>query len=89
MTTSTENGRQGFGLTFTCGRGTELVVLTVRAMKKFILGRNAADIFADFGGFWRELTNDSQMRWVDLLKSLLYLKPVRRHFADDFHFHFI
>lgn len=64
VTTRTEDGRQGFGLTFTCGRGTEVVVLAIRSMKRFVLGKNAADIYADFAGFWRALTNDSQMRWV-------------------------
>ncbi|CAH2236363.1 jg10743 [Pararge aegeria aegeria] len=73
VTTTTENGKQGFGLTFTCGRGTEIVVLTVRAMKKFILGRNAAEIFADFAGFWRAITNDSQMRWLGPEKGVVHL----------------
>ncbi|XP_034835915.1 mitochondrial enolase superfamily member 1-like [Maniola hyperantus] len=73
VTTSTEKGKQGYGLTFTCGRGTEIVVLTVRAMKKFIVGRNAADIFADFAGFWRAITNDSQMRWLGPEKGVVHL----------------
>ncbi|CAH2102313.1 unnamed protein product [Euphydryas editha] len=73
VTTTTENGKQGYGLTFTCGRGTEIVVLTVRSMKKFILGRNAADIFSDFAGFWRSITNDSQMRWLGPEKGVVHL----------------
>ncbi|XP_026497857.1 mitochondrial enolase superfamily member 1-like [Vanessa tameamea] len=73
VTTTTANGKQGYGLTFTCGRGTEIVVLTVRAMKKFILGRNAADIFSDFAGFWRTITNDSQMRWLGPEKGVVHL----------------
>ncbi|CAH0727460.1 unnamed protein product, partial [Brenthis ino] len=73
VTTTTENGKQGYGLTFTCGRGTEIVVLTIRSLKKFILGRNAADIFADFAGFWRAITNDSQMRWLGPEKGVVHL----------------
>ncbi|XP_050344656.1 mitochondrial enolase superfamily member 1-like [Nymphalis io] len=73
VTTTTANGKQGYGLTFTCGRGTEIVVLTVRAMKKFIMGRNAADIFSDFAGFWRMITNDSQMRWLGPEKGVVHL----------------
>ncbi|XP_032528863.2 mitochondrial enolase superfamily member 1-like [Danaus plexippus] len=71
--TSTENGQQGYGLTFTCGRGTEIIVLTIRSMKKFILGRNAADIFANFSEFWRTITNDSQMRWLGPEKGVVHL----------------
>ncbi|XP_023946790.2 mitochondrial enolase superfamily member 1 [Bicyclus anynana] len=73
VTTTTEGGRQGFGLTFTCGRGTEIIVLTIRSMKKFVVGRNAADIFADFAGFWRQITNDSQMRWLGPEKGVVHL----------------
>ncbi|XP_063375559.1 mitochondrial enolase superfamily member 1-like [Cydia amplana] len=73
VTTTTDNGTQGFGLTFTCGRGTEIIVLTIRSMKRFLLGKNAADIFADFAGFWRSLTNDSQMRWIGPEKGVAHL----------------
>ncbi|KAL0850996.1 hypothetical protein ABMA28_006889 [Loxostege sticticalis] len=73
VTTRTEDGRQGFGLTFTCGRGTEVVVLAIRSMKRFVLGKNAADIYADFAGFWRALTNDSQMRWIGPEKGVAHL----------------
>ncbi|XP_063823082.1 mitochondrial enolase superfamily member 1-like [Ostrinia nubilalis] len=73
VTTRTEDGRQGFGLTFTCGSGTEVVVLTVRTLKRFVLGKNAADIFADFAGFWRVITNDSQMRWIGPEKGVIHL----------------
>ncbi|XP_047985229.1 mitochondrial enolase superfamily member 1-like isoform X1 [Leguminivora glycinivorella] len=73
VTMTTENGSQGFGLTFTCGRGTEIIVLTIRSMKRFLLGKNAVDIFADFAGFWRTLTNDSQMRWIGPEKGVAHL----------------
>lgn len=73
VTTTTRNGTQGFGLTFTCGRGTEIVVLTIKSMKKFILGKNAGDIFADFAAFWRVITNDSQMRWIGPEKGVVHL----------------
>ncbi|XP_026320036.1 mitochondrial enolase superfamily member 1-like [Hyposmocoma kahamanoa] len=69
----TENGKQGFGLTFTSGRGTEVIVFCVRALKKFVVGRNVADIFADFSGYWRAITNDSQMRWIGPEKGVAHL----------------
>ncbi|XP_045493431.1 mitochondrial enolase superfamily member 1-like [Colias croceus] len=73
VTTTTENGKQGFGLTFTCGRGTEIIVLAIRSLKRFVVGQNAADIFADFAGFWRTITNDSQMRWIGPEKGVAHL----------------
>ncbi|XP_072941258.1 mitochondrial enolase superfamily member 1-like [Epargyreus clarus] len=73
VTITTENGKQGFGLTFTCGRGTEVIVLIIRSLKRFVVDKNAADIYADFAGFWRTITNDSQMRWIGPEKGAIHL----------------
>lgn len=55
----------GNGLTFTCGRGTEIVAMTVKALRFLIVGRKLnSDIYARFGEFWRDLTSESQLRWV-------------------------
>lgn len=64
VTVCTKSGFYGYGLTFTLGRGTEIVLLAVKAMKYLVTGRNASEIFANFGQFWRELTSESQLRWV-------------------------
>ncbi|XP_028042334.1 mitochondrial enolase superfamily member 1-like [Bombyx mandarina] len=70
---TTESGKRGYGLTFTCGRGTEIIVFTIRSFKRFLLGKNASDIFADFAGFWRAITNESQMRWIGPEKGVTHL----------------
>lgn len=55
----------GYGLTFTCGRGTEIVKMAVNALKFLVEGRRLRqDILSRFGAFWRELTSESQLRWV-------------------------
>ncbi|GBP37501.1 Mitochondrial enolase superfamily member 1 [Eumeta japonica] len=73
VTITTENGQKGYGLTFTCGRGTEIVVLAIRALKRFILNKNAADIFGDFANFWRSITSESQLRWLGPEKGVMHL----------------
>ncbi|KAJ2948139.1 hypothetical protein O0L34_g9939 [Tuta absoluta] len=73
VTITTENGKKGFGLTFSSGRGTEIIVLCIRSMKRFVVGKNAADIFGDFATFWRAITNDSQMRWIGPEKGVAHL----------------
>lgn len=60
---TTRSGRKGYGLTFTLGRGTEVVVEAVRAMSGTILHQNAETIFREFSSFWRALTSDGQIRW--------------------------
>lgn len=57
---------EGYGLTFTCGRGTEIVAIAVKALRSLVVGRKLRDgIYARFGEFWRELTSESQLRWVN------------------------
>lgn len=73
VTITTECGTKGFGLTFTLGRGTEVVVLAIRSMFRFVMNKNAAEIFEDFGTFWRTITNDSQMRWIGPEKGVTHL----------------
>lgn len=64
MVIKTANGIEGHGLTFTCGRGTEIVVAAVNSFKPLVVGLTAIDIYRDFAGFWRSLTSESQLRWV-------------------------
>jgi len=71
--TDAADGLEGHGLTFTIGRGTEVVVAGVRALESLVLGRSTDDVFADMGGFWRELTGDSQLRWIGPEKGVIHL----------------
>lgn len=65
VTVTTNSGIRGFGLTFTCGRGTEIVLLAVKTLRTILIGRPLCkDIYGRFGQFWRELTSESQLRWV-------------------------
>lgn len=60
----TDDDRHGSGLTFTIGRGNEVVVAAVRSLARFVVGRTLAEISEDMGGFWRSLAGDSQLRWI-------------------------
>lgn len=56
---------EGYGLTFTCGRGTEIVQQAAIVLSRMVVGRHLhQDIYARFGAFWRELTSETQLRWV-------------------------
>ena len=69
----TNHGLQGYGLTFTLGRGTELCVEALRYLSRFVVSRNLASITDDLGAFYRELTSDTQFRWLGPEKGVIHL----------------
>ena len=69
----TDGPHQGHGLTFTIGRGNEIVVTAVRALAPLIVGRTLASITANLGEFWRHITGDSQLRWIGPEKGAIHL----------------
>ncbi len=73
LRTDADDGLEGHGLTFTLGRGNELCVGAVEALRPFVVGRSLGDIAADMAGFWRSLTGESQLRWVGPEKGVLHL----------------
>jgi L-fuconate dehydratase len=63
----------GHGLTFTIGRGTEVAVAAANALRPFVVGRKLEEIARDMGRFWREITGDSQLRWIGPDKGAMHL----------------
>ncbi len=69
----TNHELKGYGLTFTLGRGTELCVEALRYLSKFVIDRSLSSITDNFAGFYRELTSDSQFRWLGPEKGVIHL----------------
>ena len=69
----TDGAVSGHGLAFTLGRGTEIVVAAVEAMRRLIRGRSLEECTEDMGAFWRRLTGDSQLRWIGPDKGAVHL----------------
>jgi L-fuconate dehydratase len=69
----TDAGLDGHGFTFTIGRGNEVCLAAIEALALILVGRRAEDLFADLGAFWRELTGDSQLRWIGPEKGVIHL----------------
>src|SRR5215475_3078374 len=53
LRTDRGDGVEGHGLTFTIGRGTEVVVAAVHALEPLVVGRSVEALEADLGGFWQ------------------------------------
>jgi L-fuconate dehydratase len=73
LRTDRPDGLQGHGLTFTIGRGTEVVVAAVRALRPLVVGQPVEAFCAAPGAFWRHLTGDSQLRWLGPEKGVIHL----------------
>ncbi len=66
-------GLEGHGLTFTIGRGNDLCVQAINAMRHLVVGHTLEEFTADMGRFWRHVTSDSQLRWVGPEKGVIHL----------------
>jgi L-fuconate dehydratase len=69
----TSADRAGYGLAFTVGRGNDLQVAAIRALAPLVVGRPIAALLADMGSFSRELTGDSQLRWLGPNKGAIHM----------------
>src|SRR6478609_3250111 len=73
LRTDAADGLEGHGFTFTIGRGTEVVVAAVNALRPLVIGLDVESVEADLGAFWRELVGDSQLRWIGPEKGAIHL----------------
>ncbi len=69
----TNGGVEGHGLTFTLGRGTELCVAALQYLGRFVKGRSLDSLTSDMAAFCRELTDESQFRWLGPEKGVIHL----------------
>jgi L-fuconate dehydratase len=64
---------EGHGLTFTIGRGNELCVAAIEALSSHVINQSFEAIKDDFGSFYKQLTGDSQLRWLGPEKGVIHL----------------
>jgi L-fuconate dehydratase len=66
-------GTEGHALCFTIGRGNDVVVTAIEALRPHVVGRTVGDVVADLGGFSADLVNDSQLRWLGPEKGVIHM----------------
>ena len=69
----TNSPLEGHGLTFTLGRGTDLVVQAVRYLSRYVINRTLSSLTDDLRAFARQLTDDTQFRWLGPEKGVIHL----------------
>jgi L-fuconate dehydratase len=71
LTVRTDAGDAGTALVFTIGRGNDVQSAAIAALAPHLLGRGVEEVLADLGGLYRELTYDSQLRWLGPEKGVM------------------
>lgn len=70
---TSEDGHEGHGFTFTIGRGNDVQVAAVDALRGHVVGRNVDELCADPGDLYRTLVGDSQLRWLGPEKGVMHM----------------
>jgi L-fuconate dehydratase len=66
-------GLEGHALCFTIGRGNDVVVAAIAALRPHVIGRLATDMTGDLGRLSAELISDSQLRWLGPEKGVIHM----------------
>ncbi len=71
--TTSEPSLLGHGFVFTIGRGNHLQTAAVAAVAKRLVGRSVDGLVEDPGALNREITWDSQLRWLGPDKGIMHM----------------
>ncbi|MEU9593011.1 enolase C-terminal domain-like protein [Streptomyces sp. NPDC048219] len=73
LRTDAEGAPEGHGFAFTIGRGNEVQVAAIHALRHHVIGRSVDELCADPGTLYRDLTGDSQLRWLGPEKGVMHM----------------
>ncbi|KAH8598813.1 putative mitochondrial enolase superfamily member 1 [Bisporella sp. PMI_857] len=69
----TDSEFSGHGMTFTIGRGNDIVCAAINHVADRIRGRTLSSLVENWGKTWRHLVADSQLRWIGPEKGVIHL----------------
>ena len=73
LRTDAADGHEGHGFSFTIGRGNDVQVAAIDALRDHVIGRSVDELCADPGTLNRELIGDSQLRWLGPEKGVMHM----------------
>jgi L-fuconate dehydratase len=73
IATDADDELSGHGFVFTIGRGNEVQVAAIEALRERFVGRDVEELLDDLGAVWRELVHDSQLRWLGPEKGVMHM----------------
>ncbi|KAM0426664.1 hypothetical protein ACHAPT_007980 [Fusarium lateritium] len=69
----TDSQYTGHGMTFTIGRGNDIVCAAINHVAERLKGKTLSSLVSNWGQTWRYLVNDSQLRWIGPEKGVIHL----------------
>ncbi|WP_329348380.1 L-fuconate dehydratase [Streptomyces sp. NBC_01261] len=73
LRTDAADGHEGHGFSFTIGRGNDVQVAAINALRDHVIGLSVDQLCADPGTLNRELIGDSQLRWLGPEKGVMHM----------------
>jgi L-fuconate dehydratase len=73
LRTDADDALEGHGFTFTIGRGNDVQVAAISALRGHVVGRSVDEVCADPGSLSRTLIGDSQLRWLGPEKGVMHM----------------
>ncbi|MEX2232391.1 MAG: enolase C-terminal domain-like protein [Cyclobacteriaceae bacterium] len=68
-----DSGLRGTGLSFTLGKGNDLVCKAIEYLAPFIEGKEIEELMADFGNTFNQMANAPNLRWLGPHKGIVHL----------------
>jgi L-fuconate dehydratase len=73
LRTDAGDGHEGHGFSFTIGRGNDVQVAAIEALRPYVVGMPLDELLGDLGAFSRSLVGDSQFRWLGPEKGIMHM----------------
>ena len=73
LRTDAGDGLEGHGFAFTIGRGNDVQVAAIDALREHVLGRSVGELCVDPASLSRDLIGDSQLRWLGPEKGVMHM----------------
>jgi L-fuconate dehydratase len=73
LRTDADDALEGHGFTFTIGRGNDVQVAAIDALRHHVVGRPVSELCADPASLNRDLIGDSQLRWLGPEKGVMHM----------------
>ena len=73
LRTDADDALEGHGFTFTIGRGNDVQVAAINALRDHVLGLSVDEMCTDPGLLSRTLIGDSQLRWLGPEKGVIHM----------------